>query len=258
MGLFAGNMKLSTFLTAGACASVLGVGASVLFWPESVDEPEDEIVAEVNEIIHETPPPVPADNGPAMSGLDRTVLSYNGKDLGSEKLKDASPSLPYKINVYQDAGESTANRLKIDLDRDDAWDIKVSFGPSITRKVSSHDDEVYDVEEQWDGAAWVPVGAPPPEEASAGPVVPEILSWIGKDIGSAKLKDVTKGKIYKINVYQDEGHETANRAKLDKDRDDKWDMKVTYSDPPVRQVSSNDDEVYDVEEVWDGASWTAP
>lgn len=255
MGLLAGNMKLSTLLTAGACASVLGVGATVLFWPESVDEPEIEI-ADSPDIVAKTPPPVPADIGPAMGNLDRTVLAYNGKDLGSEKAKDVTSGLPYKVNVYQDAGEATANRAKVDLDRDEAWDIKVTFGDSITRQVSSHDDEVYDVDEHWDGAAWVPVGGAPVEDAPAG--VPEVLSWIGKDIGSAKLKDVTKGKVYKINVYQDEGHETANRAKVDKDRDDAWDMLVTYSEPPTRQVSSQDNEVYDVEEVWNGASWEAP
>ena len=90
-----------------------------------------------------------------------------------------------------------------------------------------------------------------------------MLAWVGKDLGSDKRKDVTEGRAWKVNVYQDAGQATANRAKVDLDRDDRWDQKWTFHDTGEvrRQVSPNDDETYTIEETWDGAAWrptTAP
>ncbi len=98
----------------------------------------------------------------------------------------------------------------------------------------------------------VPVPAP----VHAGDAVTlAVLSWQGKTASGGKLKDVTKGQPYKVNVYQDEGEATINRAKVDLDRDDKWDIKVTFGVPPTRQIAPSDDEDYSVEEVWDGSRW---
>src|SRR5688572_19613864 len=71
---------------------------------------------------------------------------------------------------------------------------------------------------------------PAPDAAPAGPSVDldpraydaEVLAWQGKPVAGGKGKDVSKGKAYKVSVYQDQGFKTANRAKVDLDRDDKW------------------------------------
>ncbi len=256
MGL-AGNMKFSTFVTTAVCVTVLGVTAAVVLWPDRPPTPDPEPVSisgpegphEVLEV-----PEKPEAGG---SQIDAEILTYVGQDLGEPKKKDVSSGKPYKINVYQDEGHSTANRAKVDLDRDDKWDIKVTFDEAISRKLSSQDDENYDVEEIWNGEGWARPGAEPAEEPQ-DPVVADLMRWVGKDLGSAKLKDVTQGKPYKINVYQDDGHGTANRAKVDLDRDDKWDIKVTFDDTISRKVSSGDDENYDLEQVWSGEDWVSP
>lgn len=88
------------------------------------------------------------------------ILTWAGQDLRSEKRKDVSRGKPWKINVYQDAGHSSVNRAKVDLDRDgpdSIWDEKWTFSDGgITRKRSSRDDGTYDIEEVFDGTSFVP------------------------------------------------------------------------------------------------------
>ena len=117
-----------------------------------------------------------------------------------------------------------------------------------------------------------PVNQPPsepvaaePETASndapspAGrPVDQAVMDWAGKDLGSSKKKDVTKGQPYKVNVYQDDGHSSMNRAKIDLDRDDQWDEKWTFDGTHIsRKVAPNDDENYSEMSVWSGTEWVA-
>ena len=88
------------------------------------------------------------------------LLDWAGADIRSPKRKDVSAGKPWKINVYQDKGERTVNRAKVDLDRDgpeSMWDEKWTFGPggAITRKRSTRDDNVYDVSETFDGTSFV-------------------------------------------------------------------------------------------------------
>lgn len=93
--------------------------------------------------------------------------------------------------------------------------------------------------------------------AALGPDAREVdvlllLDWNGRSISERKQKDVTKGKPYKVNVYQDVGHDRVNRAKVDLDRDDKWDEKWTFEPDGgvTRQVAPADDESYTVQERW--------
>jgi len=85
-----------------------------------------------------------------------------------------------------------------------------------------------------------------------------MLRFVGRDLHTAKMKDVTQGKAWKVNVYQDAGHTSANRAKLDLDRDDHWDEKWSFEDDGtiLREVAPQDDEQYTQRLVWDGARWT--
>jgi hypothetical protein len=83
-----------------------------------------------------------------------------------------------------------------------------------------------------------------------------LLERAGTDLGTTKMKDVTKGKTYKVNLYQDDGHTTMNRAKVDVDRDDKWDEKWTFDGTSIsRKVAPADDENYTETWVWSGTEW---
>ena len=106
-----------------------------------------------------------------------------------------------------------------------------------------------------------PVAAPP---TATGPVAPADRPWdkavfdrLGQSLPGGKIKDATKGRPYKVNLYQDDGKPSMNRAKVDLDRDEKWDEKysVDESGHLSRQVAPADDEQYTQTWVWDGAAW---
>lgn len=196
-------------------------------------------------------------------------MSWAGKTLASGKGKDVQPGASFKVNVYQDEGHSTVNRAKVDLDRDDKWDEKWTFdGAKVTRESAPADDERYTVTDVWDGAAWSRMGgasssaaAAPATAAGAGagvgrPVDRFILDQLGRDLGTDKIKDATKGQSYKVNLYQDAGHSSFNRAKVDLDRDDKWDESWTIDGQTVtRKVAPNDDENYSLSHTWGASGW---
>ena len=169
----AGKMRLNTFLAgvAGlAGIAVAGAGALYVLSPSApvvaVPPPPVVVAPVVTAPIAVAPDPYPEDdpNGPTATSpaanqreVDAIVLGYQGRDIGSDKLKDVTSGKSYKVNVYQDAGKTTANRAKIDLDRDDKWDEKITFEPDkITRQVAPGDDESYTLTFHWDGAGWAP------------------------------------------------------------------------------------------------------
>jgi len=83
-----------------------------------------------------------------------------------------------------------------------------------------------------------------------------VMQYAAMNLGMNKKKDVTAGKPFKINLYQDDGHSVMNRAKIDLDRDDKWDEKWTFDGGTItRKVSPADDERYTVEQTWSGSEW---
>ncbi|MBK9648117.1 MAG: hypothetical protein IPO67_23685 [Deltaproteobacteria bacterium] len=165
--MFAGRLKLRTFvilagLGGGAlCAGV--VGSYLIFMPASKPEPPEPVIAVAEEApVGAAPSPQPAATptataaGPGMRPEDVTALEYRGRDIGSDKLKDVSKGRSFKVNVYQDAGHSTANRVKIDLDRDDKWDEKIDFKPEgVIRQVAPNDDENYTQTYRLVDGAWV-------------------------------------------------------------------------------------------------------
>lgn len=98
--------------------------------------------------------------------------------------------------------------------------------------------------------------------AGSGPAMRDVdkavMAWAGKDLGKKKIKDAIKGRGFKVNLYQDSGKSAVNRAKVDLDRDDKWDEKWTFDGANVsRKVSPNDDEDYTESSVWDGSQWVS-
>jgi hypothetical protein len=206
----------------------------------------------------------PVSGGPAAwlsaSGLrdvDRDALTALQRPV-TDKIKDAAKGKPWKINVYADDGQRF-NRLKIDLDRDEqddeTWTIFADG--HIERKVSSKDDGSFDRAFRLEMSGWVDMQAPtaatatPATTTTTGglrPVDRDMLALVGSLTPTEKVKDATKGKPYKINLYSDDGRRF-NRAKVDLDRDDKWDESWTWKGSDIeRQVAPADDERYT--EVW--------
>lgn len=173
--MLAGKMRLKNFLflAVGAALGVGGVFAGlaalgvsfVASEPAPVPAyiPAPPVEAPVVVAVESAPPVASAPSeiaAPAGREVDIAALGYVGRDLGTDKIKDAVKGKPWKLNVYQDAGIPTANRAKIDLDRDDKWDEKLSFAPgkAITREVAPNDDENYTQRYTWDGQRWVEGG----------------------------------------------------------------------------------------------------
>lgn len=141
----AGRMKLKTFLilATGGVGVVLLVGAAAAtFFGASLlaSDERDEVAS------------APAD---AARPWDALLVGKAGTDLGTDKVKDATGGTPYKANLYQDAGQSTINRAKVDYDRDEKWDEKWTYSPGeIKRQVAPADDERYTEEYVWSGGGW--------------------------------------------------------------------------------------------------------
>lgn len=209
----------------------------------------------------------PVSGGPAAwlsaSGLrdvDRDALTALQRPV-VDKLKDAAKGKAWKINVYADDAQRF-NRLKIDLDRDEnddeTWTIFADG--HIERKVSSQDNGTFDGAYRLEMSGWVDMRAaattatPTPATMTTNtadglrPVDRDLLSLVKSLAPTEKVKDATKGKPYKINLYSDDG-QRFSRARVDLDRDDKWDENWTWKGAEVeRQVAPADDERYS--EVW--------
>ena len=177
--MLAGKMKLNHFLLIVAVVGVAGITG--LYFACRGDGDGDRKVAKNNPprtpgatsdsgkarpvsggATTNTKKPTPPVGDPSsapddgLRDVDRELVSWAGKDLGSDKIKDAKKGKAWKINLYQDAGESKMNRAKVDLDRDDKWDEKWTFdGANISRQVAPADDEKYTDEYDWDGSQWV-------------------------------------------------------------------------------------------------------
>ena len=156
----AGRMKLQHFLLiVGGVVVAAGGAAVALYEPaEEDDVPQIGLVEspEVEAPVSTVPPPEPDATQPpdppppsVSEQAQAIVLGYRGRALGATKQKDVTKGKPYKVNVYQDEGHGTANRAKVDLDRDDLWDQKYTFHDdgSVSVKTATADDENYDVEE---------------------------------------------------------------------------------------------------------------
>lgn len=80
-----------------------------------------------------------------------------------------------------------------------------------------------------------------------------LLSRLGQKATGDKLKDAVPGAV-KVNVYDEGG--VWGRAKVDLDRDEKWDEKWTLKGGTIeKQVAPADDEQYAERFAWDGSAW---
>lgn len=87
---------------------------------------------------------------------DKDVIAWKGRSINSDKLKDAIKGKSYKVNLYKDAGSSTVDRAKIDINKNSKWDEKISFkGDEITLERAPADDENYTEKYHWNGTGWI-------------------------------------------------------------------------------------------------------
>jgi guanyl-specific ribonuclease Sa len=188
----------------------------------------------------------------ALAVLDRPVV---------DKIKDATRGQPFKVNAYAD-DKVRFNRLKLDLDRDNKDDETwtVFADGRIERKVSTKDNGSYNETYRLELSGWVDLSAPAPVPVAAAATTASTTSSTGLptqravDVAMAnvlqqpvqeKIKDATKGQPFKINLYSDD-RTRFNRAKVDLDRDDKWDESWTFKSATdiERQVSPDDNEQF--------------
>ena len=207
---------------------------------------------------------------PTGSGWDARVAGLMGQPAAGDKKKDAlGPSGP-KVNLYADEGATTWNRAKVDLDRDEKWDEKWTLKDGvIERQVAPNDDEQYTTTMIWSGGAWTSPGAANAataataakggdgeKGAAVGGWEARVLEVLKQPAVGDKTKDALGSGGPKVNVYADGGASSWNRAKVDLDRDEKWDEKWTVKDGTVeRQIAPNDDEKYTRLLVLRGGAW---
>lgn len=209
------------------------------------------------------------------------ILERIEQPMSGSKVKDAFKGKAFKVNLYGSGGK--VERLKLDRDRDNSWDEKWSLETpgqleGLKRQISTADDNTqYDRELFYRGGVFRPKGdkaAPPssgggdpapvqpvePDESTGGDIAPavgglephqaKLIERVQTGIGGPgkKLKDFFKSGP-KINIYHDAGEPIPNRAKVDLDRDGKWDEKWNFERTPdglkvKRQVSTGDDDSF--------------
>jgi len=160
-------MKYTTFRGIGIGAVVVLAGGAVAFCvhKSASDKPAG------------TGPPPPAPSAPAMVAtststststapaaqgstmplrpMDRDLLARAHEPFSGTKLKDALPGRSYKVDCYRDEGHDAINRCKVDLNRNEKWDEKWTFGPEVKREVAPNDDDVYSEEWRLRDEVWV-------------------------------------------------------------------------------------------------------
>ena len=170
-------MRYKTFKTL-AIVGVVGAGGAGLYGlsrsgGDSASTPIPHTTVPAPPLVTAAPPA--GDTAPAMPlavgeaaesldalrPMDREILARVAEGISGDKVKDAFRGRPFKVNLYQDAGQSRVNRLKIDLDRDEKWDEKWTFTSeggrdAVKRQVAPNDDEAYTVEFRLDGENWRP------------------------------------------------------------------------------------------------------
>ncbi len=104
--------------------------------------------------VNAPPGPTSADN---LRRIDHMVLEAIRRPVSGDKIKDAFPGEPFKINVYRDEGKTGWNRVKVDYNRNEKWDEKWELvaGQPSKRMVSSKDDEKYDEAYRWMDNKWI-------------------------------------------------------------------------------------------------------
>ncbi|MCC6214205.1 MAG: hypothetical protein IT376_05015 [Polyangiaceae bacterium] len=104
-------------------------------------------------------------------------------------------------------------------------------------------------------------GAPPAsvgaKELAVSAFERDVLAVAARPLSGDKGKDALGPRGPKVNLYRDAGEPKVNRAKVDLDRDERWDEKWTFerAGGVKRQIAPADDESYTVEYELAGGQW---
>ncbi len=137
------------------------------------------------------------------------------RQASSPKVKDATHGQGWKINLYDDNSDGRYDRIKIDQNRDEIWDEDWTQKNGLWTRNS-------------DGATFqslsaAPAPAPAPATQNASVDYSYIETLANAQATSEKVKDATKGKPWKVNLYDDNKDGRFDRFKIDRNRDNVWD-----------------------------------
>lgn len=161
--MLAGKMRLNHFLLLAAVvvgAGIFGLTRACKSHDDAIPPPTPQLAKPSQPAPPPLPSPTPAPVPPSTSDLaarsyDQEVIAWSKRSISGDKMKDATKGKAYKLNLYKDAGQSTVNRAKLDLDRDDKFDEKYTFETSkITLQRAPNDDEQYTETYHWNGSGW--------------------------------------------------------------------------------------------------------
>ena len=179
----------------------------------------------------------------------------------TKKKKDAlGGKASWKVNLYDDDGDGTYDRAKVDRDRDGKWDEKWTRNQGQWEKGKGKKKWVW-VKDSWikpssdkqvarktapvarGKGAWAPDAAAPGKRIYAG-----AMRLANAQATGRKNQDALGSKAsWKVNLYDDDGDGIYDRAKVDYERDGKWDEKWTRKEG--RWEKSNG------ALVWTGTAW---
>lgn len=101
--------------------------------------------------------PAPTAEVAALRPMDKALLDKVHEPLRADHQTDAFPQQAYRVNVYQEAGHTTPNRLEVDLNRNEKWDERWTIeGAAVKRQVAPADDENFTREYVLENGSWVP------------------------------------------------------------------------------------------------------
>lgn len=201
-----------------------------------------------------TPPPAeplaavspPITRPPAVTPTDAAVIAIASRPSGgAKKKKDAlGGASPWKVNLYDDDGDGRWERLKLDRNRDDRWDSKWNFKDGLWEDGES--------KRVWRDGRWTPrASAPTPTPTRIGGVALKVVAAMGGRASAKKVKDLYRGAGAKVNLYDDDGDGVWDRAKIDLDRDDNWDEKLSRKAAGMERKVEASGEVF----VLSGDAW---
>lgn len=181
----------------------------------------------------------------AMQIATGPVDKKSGKDV-------LGPKSPWKLNLYDDDGDGSWDRGKLDTNRDDVDDEKWNYKEGRWEREGGN--------QIWDGARWMAIETPdkpaasvpsPPASTDAKALMyREAMKIATSGASGQKGKDVLGSKHpWKLNLYDDDGNGRWDRGKLDTNRDEVDDEKWNFKNGRWEKDGGS--------LIWNGENWVA-